>query len=128
MHQFVDVGFLRDMVIEVGSVIETFEREVQEFCVLPADAQRPAVLAESETVEIALFLGWGGDAEEDSKGTDKGEVVTGRGGPEGSEMSGTKSIDKVHRGDQTSFCCRAADMRKVGVRGVTVERSDDAPV
>lgn len=78
MHQVVDVGFLWDMVVEVGSVVEALEREVQEFCVLPADAQRPAVLAESETVEVALFFSWGGDAEEDSKGADKGEVVTGR--------------------------------------------------
>ena len=36
-------------------------------------------------------------------------------------MSGTESIDKVHRGDQASFCRRAADVGKVGVRGVTVE-------
>lgn len=70
-HQLVDARFAGDVVVEVTGVVEAVEGKFEELSVLAADAQRPAVLAEAETVELGLLLGGCGDAQEDAEGADE---------------------------------------------------------
>lgn len=43
-------------------------------------------------------------------------------------MLGSEPIDKVHGGDKTGLCGRAANMREIAIRACGIEGADDTPV